>query len=301
MTSHIFTRLGLWCESIEFNIRAAAAASERTAKGEVSLHHLHALDYLAYAHLQTAGDVAADEVLEQIQALEQPFQEHAGTAYGFAGVPARLALERHDWEQAAAVEVRWPAELKWEQYPYLEAISYFARALGAAHSGQPKAAQAAIAELGKLEEAAKGLNLAYDWGIQVAILRVAAESWLAYESGDTERGLELGLEAAEMAGTTEKSPITPGEVLPARELYGDMLLASGQHKEALEAYETALVRSPNRFNSLYGAGRAAELAGDGEAAKAFFGQLVETCADATGDRAELEQARAYVAADSTPS
>ena len=181
-----------------------------------------------------------------------------------------------------------------EKYPYLEAISYFARALGAAHSGQPKAAQAAIAELGKLEEAAKGLNLAYDWGIQVAILRVAAESWLAYESGDTERGLELGLEAAEMAGTTEKSPITPGEVLPARELYGDMLLASGQHKEALEAYETALVRSPNRFNSLYGAGRAAELAGDGEAAKAFYGQLVETCADATGDRVELEQARAFL-------
>ncbi len=300
MTSHIFTRLGLWSESIEFNVRAAAASSQRTAKGDVSIHYLHALDYLVYALLQSADDVAADRVMEQIRALEPPFQSHSATAYGFAGVPARLALERHNWEQAAAVEVRWPAEVDWDQHPYSEAISYFARALGAAHTGKPQEARVAIAEFSRLEEAAKALNIAYDWGTQVAIQRIAAEAWLAYESGDTERGLELALEAAEMEGATEKSPVTPGEVLPARELYGDMLLASGKHKEAIEAYETALARSPNRFNSLYGAGRAAELVGDGEAAKAFYGQLVETCAAATGDRVELEHARDYVAADSTP-
>jgi tetratricopeptide (TPR) repeat protein len=301
MTSHIFTRLGLWPESIEFNIRAAAAASERTAKGDVSLHHLHALDYLAYAYLQRADDVAADAVLADLKALEPPFQNHSATAYAFAAVPARLALERHDWEAAAAVESRWPAELKWEQYPYLDAITFFARALGAAHTGHPKVAQAAIAELVELEAAANALDIAYDWGIQVAIQRVAAEAWLAYESGDTERGLELGRKAAEMEGTTEKNPVTPGEVLPARELYGDMLLASGHHSEAVEAYETALARSPNRFNSIYGAGRAAELAGDGQAAKELYAQLLEICPDPTGARPELEHARAFLAADSTQS
>jgi tetratricopeptide (TPR) repeat protein len=295
MTSHIFTRLGLWPESVAFNIRAAAAASERTAAGAVSLHHLHALDYLAYAYLQTAADAAADEVLAALAALEPPFQNHSATAYAFAAVPARLALERHAWEEAAELANRWPTELEWDQYPYLDAISYFARALGAARTGQPAEARAAIGELTRLEEEARALDIAYDWGIQVAIQRVAAEAWLAFEAGETERALELAREAAEMEGSTEKNPVTPGEVLPARELYGDMLLASGRHGEAIEAYEAALARSPNRFNSLFGAGRAAELAGDREAAASFYAQLVEICAEPTGARPELEHARAFLA------
>jgi tetratricopeptide (TPR) repeat protein len=294
MTSHIFTRLGLWPESITFNIRAAKAASGPTPAGAVSLHHLHALDYLAYAHLQQADDEAAEEVLAAITALEPPFQNHAATAYAFAAVPSRLALERHDWERAAEVGIRWPAELEWDQYPYLDAIPYFARALGAARAGKPAEAKAAIGELSRLEEAARALDIAYDWGIQVAIQRVAAEAWLAYESDDTERALELAQEAAEMESTTEKNPVTPGEVLPARELYGDMLLAIGRHAEAIEAYEGALARSPNRFNSLYGAGRAAELAGEREAAESFYGQLLDICPDPTGERPELEHARAFL-------
>jgi tetratricopeptide (TPR) repeat protein len=291
MTSHIFTRLGLWPESIEFNERAAAAASDRTAGGAVSLHHLHALDYLAYAHLQRADDEAADRVLAAISALEPPFQNHSATAYAFAAVPARLALERHDWKAAAEIGIRSPAELEWDQYPYLDAIPYFARALGAARTGQPDAARAAIDELERLEEKARALDIAYDWGIQVAIQRVAAEAWLAYESGDTEAALELAREAAEIEGTTEKNPVTPGEVLPARELYGDMLLAAGRHSEAITAYEAALDRSPNRFNSLYGAGRAAELAGQREMAESFYEKLLGVCSGPTGARPELEHAR----------
>jgi tetratricopeptide (TPR) repeat protein len=294
MTSHIFTRLGLWPESIEFNERAAAAASDRTAAGAVSLHHLHALDYLAYAHLQKADDEAADGVLAAISALEPPFQNHSATAYAFAAVPARLALERHDWEEAAQIGIRWPQELEWEQYPYLDAIPYFARALGAARTGQPAAAREAIDELERLEEKARALDIAYDWGIQVAIQPVVAEAWLAYESGDTEQALELAHKAAEMEGTTEKNPVTPGEVLPARELYGDMLLAAGRHSEAIEAYEAALDRSPNRFNSLYGAGQAAELAGQREVAESFYQKLVDVCSGPTGERPELEHARGFL-------
>ncbi len=296
MTSHIFTRLGLWPESIEFNIRAAAAASERTAAGMVSLHRLHALDYLAYAYQQQADVEAAEGVLRTMQALEPPFQNHAATAYTFAAVPARLALERHDWKEAAAIETRSPAEIDWDSYPYLDAIPYFARAMGAARTGRSSDARKAIDALARLEEAAGQLDIAYDWAIQVAIQRAAAEAWLAYESGDQERALELAREAAEMEGTTEKNPVTPGEVLPAAELLGDMLLAAGLHQEAIEAYEKALARSPNRFNSLFGAGRAAELAGTPEIAKSFYTTLLDVCPEPTGRRPELDHARDFVAA-----
>ena len=294
MTSHIFTRLGLWPESIEFNERAAAAAADRTGDGHVSLHHLHALDYLAYAHLQMANNAAAEEVLGRIEALEPPYQNHSATAYAFAAVPARLALEQHDWEAAAVIESRWPAEVQWEQYPYLDAITFFARAMGAARTGDPATAQEAIDELAKLEEAAAALDVAYDWGIQVGIQRVAAESWLAYESGDVEKALELAQMAAEMEASTEKNPVTPGEVLPAQELYGDMLLAAGRHEDAIAAYEKALARSPNRLNSLYGAGQAAQAAGDNERAAAFYRQLIEISAEAAS-RPELAQAQEFLA------
>jgi tetratricopeptide (TPR) repeat protein len=293
MTTHIFTRLGLWPESIEFNIRAADAASERMPSGTISLHHLHAIDYLAYAHLQRADDEATLEVLHALRALEPPFQNHAGTSYTFAAVPARYALERHAWEEATEVQARRPDDVAWDQYPHLEAISYFAQAMGAARTGQRDKAQAAIETLARLEEAAASLDIAYDWGIQVAIQRTAAEAWLAYEGGDTDRGLELMQQAAEMEASTEKNPVTPGEALPAMELYGDMLLAAGRYDEARQQYEAALTRSPNRFNSLYGSGRAAELAGDADAAASSYAELVESCVE-SGEREELVHARDYL-------
>jgi tetratricopeptide (TPR) repeat protein len=211
-------------------------------------------------------------------------------------VPARLALERHDWEAAAQIRPGLPKEVMWDEYPNFEAISYFALALGAAHQGDSKVAEKAIAELARLEGGARELDIAYGWGIQVAIQRTAAEAWLAFESGDAERGLELAAEAAEMEGTTEKSPVTPGEILPALELYGDMLRAADRHDEAIAAYETALARSPNRFNSLYGAGRAAEQASDSEAASGFYTQLIDICPEEGADRPELDHAREFLAA-----
>ncbi len=133
--------------------------------------------------------------------------------------------------------------------------------------------------------------MAYDWGIQVAIQRTAAEAWLAYERGETDAALELMQKAADMEASTDKNPVTPGEVLPARELYGDMLLASGRYDEARAQYEAALERSPNRFNSLFGAGRSAELAGDAETAASFYRRLLEIASQPTGKRPQLQHAR----------
>lgn len=294
MTSHIFTRLGLWPESIEFNIRAAAASSERTTAGAISLHHMHALDYLAYAYLQIADDQAANEVLEAMKAMEPPFQNHAATAYAFAAVPARIALERHNWEQAANIQPRWPDGVPWPEYPHFEALSQFAIALGNARSGNFDQARIAIAELEQLEKSAAELDIAYDWPLQVRIQRIAATSWLAYELGDIDGALEMALQAAEMEGSTEKNPVTPGEVLPARELYGDMLLLVGRHTEALAAYSAVLERSPNRFNSLYGAGKAAESAGDAVVARGFYEKLLESCADPGKEHTELAHARNFL-------
>lgn len=294
MTSHIFTRRGLWPESIEYNQRAEKAARERIASGAISMHRLHAYDYLAYAYLQRAEDEAAKQVLVEMEALEPPFQSHAGTAYSFAAVPARLALERHDWEAAVAVPTRWPEELDWDKFPHLDAIGVFANGLGAARSGDVAGAEAAIERLAELEEAAAGLPGAYDWGIQVAIQRAGVEAWLVYETADTEAALELMARAAEMEMSTEKNPVTPGEVLPARELYGDMLLAEGRFEEALAEYEGALARSPNRLNSLYGAAQASEGAGDAQTAAGYYQQLLEIAPQPTGEHPELDKAREVV-------
>ena len=294
MTSHIFTRRGLWPESIEFNIRAEKAASERTSMGMVSMHRLHAMDYLAYAHLQMADDTAAEKVLDAMIALEPPFHNHAGTAYSFAAVPSRLALERHQWADAAAVEPGWPAGVPWDQYPHLLAIPYFARAMGAARTNDHAAAEEAIARLAELEKGAAALPGAYDWGIQVEVQKLAAQAWLAYERGDQTSAFALMAEAAEKEASTEKNPVTPGGALPARELYGDMLLAAKDYTGALAAYQAALERSPNRFNSLFGAGRAAELAGDISTAAAYYQQLLDVAPEATGDRPALEHAKTFV-------
>ncbi len=291
MASHIFTRRGLWPESIEFNRRAERAARERLASGAISMHRLHAYDYLADAHLQRGEDDAAAAVLAEMEALEPPFQSHAGTAYSFAAVPARIALERHDWEAAASVPSRWPADLDREKFPHLEAISTFANGLGAARTGDEATAEAAIARLGELEEAAAAVPDAYDWAIQVAIQKAGVEAWLARERGETEQALERMAEAAEMEASTEKNPVTPGEVLPARELYGDMLLAEGRYDEALAEYEGALARSPNRLNSLYGAAQAAEGAGNAEAAAGFYRQILEVAPSPTGEHPAIERAR----------
>ena len=275
MTSHIFTRLGEWDASIHYNDRAAQAALERPIDGQVSFHYLHAADYLVYGMLQRADDAAARSVLADLEALEGPVFDHAASAYAFAAIPARLLVERQAWEKAADLDPRWTALVPWARYPQLEAIPTFARGLGEARSGQIDAARASLERLGELREGAAELPTSYDWATQVRIQELALEAWIAYAVGDVEKAVTLMTEAQELEATTVKNPVTPGEVLPAAELLGDMLMELERYEEAEAAYEAALDRSPNRLNSLYGAGLAAERSGDEDTARRYYRRLVE--------------------------
>ncbi len=296
MTSHIFTRVGSWEESIEFNTRSAAAALRQPINGAISHHYLHALDYLAYAHLQRGEPARALQVLGDLKAIDGPVVPNGASAYTFAAVPARIALEQRLWADAVEAPVRWPANLPWDAFPHLEAIGHFARALGAAHTGDLERATRAAARLGELRKAAEAEPDAYDWATQVEVQEMGARAWIAYARGEREEALDLMRQAAQLEATTEKNPVTPSEALPAGELLGDMLLDMGRHADALAAYRGALERSPNRLNSLYGAGSAAELAGDAGTARSYYSQVLEVLADTATPSPRLAHARAFVEA-----
>lgn len=292
MPTHIFTRLGYWQESIDMNLRSAAAALKHPAGDKISFHYLHALDYRAYAHLQRAEDAKAQEVLNLLENLQGPFQPHIAIAYTFAAVPARVALERHQWSDAARLKPQTPGNYPWDRFPAMEAITHFARALGAARSGDTQTAAQALDKMVALyEQTAK--TSAY-WAKQIEIQRLSAKAWLTYEEGKREEALDMMRSASELEASIVKHPVTPGGVLPARELFADMLVEMGHYEEARTEYEAALVRNPNRFNSLYGAGRAAELGGDKSKAGLYYGKLIEVTADAGTDRTRLQQARAFL-------
>jgi tetratricopeptide (TPR) repeat protein len=271
MPTHIFTRLGLWEASIEGNRRSAAIARENPVDGLVSLHLMHALDYLAYAYLQLARWDEAQAVLDTVRALEGPFMVEVATPYTLAAVPARLALEREAWPTAAALPARTPASYPWDDFPAIEALTHFARGIGAARSGDAAAARNSVRQLGRLRDAA-GRTSAY-WADQVEIQRLAVEAWAAYASGDREAGLRTMREAARREAATEKHPVTPGEILPARELLGSMLLDLERYDEAETAFAATLESSPGRRASLLGAGRAAERSGDTVAAAQWYREV----------------------------
>jgi hypothetical protein len=256
MPSHIFVRTGDWEGVIEWNRRSAAAALARPVGDSLSLHYLHALDYLAYGYLQLGRDAEAREVAATIAGIRQPMQAEAAVSYALAAVPARLALERQDWKAAARLEPRVPADLPWDRFPAMEAITQFAVALGAARSGDQAASQRAIARLAELRSAAAPSS-PY-WAKQIEVQRIAAEAWLEFAAGRNEAALAAMRQAAELEATTDKHPITPGELLPANELLGDMLLELKRPKEALAAYQAALQRSPGRRNALRGVERASK-------------------------------------------
>jgi tetratricopeptide (TPR) repeat protein len=293
MPTHTFTRLGLWRESIDWNRRSADAALNRPVGGKISLHYFHALDYLAYAYLQGAEDQKALDVMREMEGVEPPYQAHLASAYTFAAVPARLVLERRLWEDAAALEPRRPSEYPWETAPAMEAITYFAKALGAARSGRLAEARTNLETLTTIHERVAAAS-PY-WSTQVEIQRLSALAWLQLAEGSQDEAQSTMSTAAELEAGTEKHPVTPGEVLPARELLADMLLELGRPAEALAEYEAALDRSPNRFNSLWGAGRAAELIGDTEGAVTYYRALLELCDNADTEREQLQHARAYLA------
>jgi tetratricopeptide (TPR) repeat protein len=292
MPTHIFTRLGLWKESIIMNKRSAAAALKHPAGSEVSLHYPHALDYIVYAYLQQADDHKVRQVMEDFLDKDGSFQTHIAASYSFTAIPARFALERQQWSEAAGLEPRLPNNYPIEGFPAMEAITYFAKALGAARSGNAKIANQALETLTALQDKAQKKS-AY-WAKQIEIQRLSATAWIVYQDGRKIEALKIMQKAAELESSTEKHPVTPGEILPARELLADMLFDMGRYSEAQSEYETALERSPNRFNSLYGAGLAAEIGGNKSEAVFYYKKIVEITATIKTDREQLKHAKLYL-------
>jgi hypothetical protein len=285
MPSHIFTRMGYWQESIQSNLAAAEAAGN-------DFDLLHAKDYLMYAYLQLGQDQQASGVLGEVTALSRAVDENVATAYALAAIPARYALERGRWADAARLSLH-PSDYTWSRFPEFEAITRFARAMGAARSGGVASARQDAERLAALHDAVSARGDAY-WSEQVDIQREVALAWIARAEGRNQEALALLRAAAEREDATDKHPVTPGPLAPARELLGELLLELNAPGEALAAFEASLRVEPNRFRGLYGAARAAELAGDGERARTYYGQLVTLSAQADTARPELQQARAYL-------
>ncbi len=296
MPTHIFTRLGLWQESIQSNIASAAAAKNHVAKthpGAASFDQLHAMDYLAYAYLQGAQDQKAKGVFDELSRISKLDLENFAAAYAFAAVPARYTLERRRWAEAAKLTLH-PRAFPWNQFPYAEAITYFARAVGAVRGGDTATARKDVEKLAAIQQALAQAKDVY-WADQVEVQRRAAAAWVARAEGDREKALELMRAAAELEDSTEKHPVTPGAIIPARELLGELLIELKQPEQALREFEAALRNSPNRFNGLSGAARAAELSGDQKKAKTYYTQLVALCGNADSARPEMQKAKAFLA------
>jgi tetratricopeptide (TPR) repeat protein len=294
MMTHIYTRLGQWDKAVEWNtISADSAWALCVQYGEINVHYTHALDYLAYAYLQTGEDREVGQILKTAEQLQPPYSEtsRSATAYAFAALPARYALERRDWEAAVLLEPRKPSSFPWEKAhdPYV-AITHFARALAASRLGQPEDATADVEALKSLRA---GVGNQY-WAQQIEIQEIAARAWQAYARGDTEQALEVMRQAAALEASTDKHAVTPGEVLPAAELLGDMLFETGRFEEALEAYRSALRRAPRRYNSLYGAGQSARATGDSPTAMEYFNELLLIADNAENHRKSIDDVRSFV-------
>lgn len=278
MPSHIFVRLGLWPEAIASNLDSAAAeraAAGRSGSRRVSGEELHALDYLEYAYLQEGDDARARAVAERAAGATAIEISAISSTYGLVSIPARFALERRRWAEAAALELPANLGVDWAAIPQMAAITFYARAVGAAKSGDVAAAAAAAARLGELQ---KKLAQApppgpYDWAQHVEALRLAAEGCLEHARGNDAVAVTLLTSAADLADRVGKHPVTPGTALPERELLADLLLELGRPADALREYEASLARAPNRLHALAGAARSADLGGAAARARTYANLL----------------------------
>jgi len=285
MPSHIYVRLGDWPEVIDWNTRSAEAALEHEVNGAISFHYIHAVDYLVYGHLQRGEDSTA----ENIWHVAQERGRHQGSfpgAFHLAAIPARLAVERQDWETAAAVEPRVPDYIEWENYQWPEGLSWYARGMGAVHTGDLESAREAERRLAKLAEKSRS---AADERFEVYIEtdRHILAGWIAHAEGDAERAVELMRSAVELQGSVEKHPVTPGALLPPHEALGDLLMKLDRPDEALAAYAQGDEIWPGRYNTLVGAVQAARESGDRQTAARWAARLVETAPDSERDSVEM--------------
>ena len=300
MPSHIFTRLGLWQEAVRSNLDAKASAQAHAVRNRMSAvwdEQLHAMDYLAYAYLQGAQDKHALGVLNELNKVQKVEPESFKVAYASAAIPARYALERRRWDEAAKLTLHAGTlgTFPWQRFRWAEAHIHFARAIGAARTGDTASARQEVEKLAAIRQALVEVKGGYDWAKQVEIKRQVAAAWLAHAEGKHEESLQLMRIAAELDDATEKHPVTPGAILPAREQLGELLLELKQPVAALQEFETSLRSTPNRFNGLYGAARAARLAANRSGAKTYYMKLMALCRQADSIRPEIEEAKAFLA------
>jgi tetratricopeptide (TPR) repeat protein len=295
MPSHIFTRLGLWDEAIHSNLQSVDAAQCYGEQANVSGHwdeELHGLDYLVYAYLQKGDNKLAEQQVKYLNTIKAVYPVNFKVSYAFAAIPARYVLENKKWKEAAILPLP-SANFSWNKFPWQEAIIHFTRLLGAAHTGKIDAAKSELAKLNQLHDTLEKQKDSYK-AKEVEIQIKTGEAWIQFEQGDKANALNIMKLAADMEDSKDKHPVTPGEVLPARELLGDMLLQTKQYKEALAAYEAVLTKSPNRYNSLYYAGIAAEQSGDKEKAISYFKQLLSIADTINSDGPEIVAAQSFL-------
>ncbi|MEP6686073.1 MAG: hypothetical protein ABJB22_04780, partial [Verrucomicrobiota bacterium] len=299
MPSHIFTRLGMWEESIAAN-RSSADASRAYARirhrDATEAEELHSLDYMAYSYLQGAQDARAKEVVDFAATVRKtnPELEFSG-AYALAAIPSRYALERNDWAAAAALPI--PNLPHWSSFPFMEALIEYAHALGRAHTGDLEGARKAIDRMRELREATTDPKFDY-FKKHLDLQMQAASAWVAYGEGKKDDAVSLLQRTAQAEDVLGKHPVSPGAFVPAREQLGELLLKLDRPKEAQREFEAALKIYPGRFRGLYGAALAAEQTGEKEKARHYYAKLTEQTAKADGSRPELGHLREYRTAQS---
>jgi len=291
MPSHIYTMVGMWKESIASNINSVNVANDYAEK--VKLDGVlagvpHAYDFMQYAYLQLGQDKEAKSMIEKSAAIKKVIGPVSAGNTARAAVPARYYLERQDWKGAAQIEPLGTP------FPAAEAITHFTRAMGAARSGDPAAAQADIERLKALREGLEKANQSY-WAEQVEVQILAAQAWTAQAQGNKEEALKFMRAAADLEDSSEKHVAMENRLYPMRELLGDMLMLQGQPSMALTEYETSMKNTPNRLRGFYGAAKAAEASGDKKQAAAYFNKLAQLTQGADGDRAEIREAKQRVA------
>ena len=299
MPSHIFIRLGLWQEAIRSNRDA-----ETSAKAFAKRHNmpgawdeqLHAMDYLAYGYLQRGQDKEAWAVLDEMLKIKSVQPQTFKVAYSFAAIPARYALERKRWDEASKLTLpaNTAATFPWHSFQWAEAHIHFARAIGFARSGNADSARKEVEALAAIRDGLKIGKGEYDWVKQVEIERQIAAAWVAFAEGKREESVKLMRAAADLDDATDKHPVTPGAILPAREQLGELLLELKQPAAALKEFETSFKSAPERFNGVYGAARAASLGGDSKAAKIYYAKLVALTRQSGSDRPENGEAKTFL-------
>ncbi|MBF7731549.1 hypothetical protein [Pseudomonas sp. N040] len=296
MPSHIYARVGLWPAMVEGN-RASYLAAKGELQGDSlgigAYDALHAMDYMVFAQLQQAQDAAAKQLVDEAAAIHKVNVENFPAAYAFAAMPARYALERGDWAQAAKLQLT-PATLGWDKFPQAEGILVFARGLGAARNGDTAAARRDVERLQVLKAAMLAAKNGY-WASQTEFQSMTLNAWIALAEQRNDEALQLMRAAADAEDASDKHPVTPGNVVPSRELLGEMLLILNQPGPALVEFQRSLQRDPNRFRGLYGAARAAAAAGNQQLAADYYTRLQTQAASHDTQRPELIEATVFLA------